>query len=210
MPAPCVPWANCRIAHAPRSAPKGQTIFSQPSMVCRLTPSHLPRKCPGMARLVASLLGYLCTGLWRDHPTEGRIVPSPSRSPDCPIACPYRKRRSRHGAAALAAIRGVVALSLTMAAAPPSPLGSTNDLLRLRPSELPHAIEHVARDGGLRYLSGQRPHSEPPADHGLVAEGRVLDSRLPVVARLLLPSAASELRHSTPRPVARLEPSLSY
>ena len=86
---------------------------------------------------------------------------------------------------------------------PPTHGSSPSDRRRHGPATRGHPIQDAARKARLNVPAATTTGSKAIANDGLVAEEGVLDARLPVVARRLLPLAPPERFHVGDRAIAR-------
>ena len=102
--------------------------------------------------------------------------------------------------------QGVVARPDTDRSALSSVSRSTIDRERLWPAKLSHPIQDVAREARLGLSAVATAGSKAVPDDPLVPEERVLDARLPMIARRLLPSSAAECLHPPNGPIPGARP----
>ena len=83
---------------------------------------------------------------------------------------------------------------------------STTDAVRLRPPELGHPVQDVARENGFGGLPRWGARSKTISNDRLVAEEAVFHPRLLVIACLVLPPSATDLVQSADRTIASSRP----
>ena len=106
----------------------------------------------------------------------------------------------------LSAGTGVVARPDADRSAPSSGVRSAIDRERLWPAKLRHPIQDVAREARLDLSAVVTAGSQAVPDDPLVPEEHVLDARLPMIARRLLPSSAAECLHPPNGPIPGARP----
>ena len=107
---------------------------------------------------------------------------------------PRRPRGSR-GGWVTGRVQQALLHGQTPTAALPLGVRSTIDRERVWPAKLRHPIQDVAREARLDLSAVVTAGSKAVPDDPLVPEERVLDARLPMIARRVLPSSAAECLH---------------